>query len=55
MVSHGGGKEADDYLLGKMAKQVMLNNKQEFIDLVHCTLSTEDYLSLLKKRGIILP
>lgn len=48
-MSHGKD-EVDDYLLNMMSLQVKLE-KREFIDLVNCPLSAQDYLKLLGARG----
>jgi len=47
-ISHGK-KEIDDYLIGRMASQTGLT-KNEFIDLIECPLSYEDYIKLLIER-----
>lgn len=48
--SHGRGFDLDDYLLGQMARQVSLSKKQ-FIELIDCPLSREDYERHQKKSG----
>lgn len=48
-VSHGE-REIHDGLLAQMAKQTKLV-KKEFIDLVDCPLTEEEYLKLLRERG----
>lgn len=50
-MSHGKD-EADDFIISFMAKRAGLN-KKEFIDLVKCPLSYEDYVKLLIERGKI--
>lgn len=50
-VSHGGNKEIGDNLIKKMCKQLKLN-KQEFKNLVDCTISKEDYVQKLKNQNI---
>ena len=45
-------KEIPDNLLGQMAKQCKLN-KQDFLNLIDCPLSTEQYESKLRERGIL--
>jgi len=52
-ISHGED-EIHDELLGKMARQVGLN-KRDFIDLIDCPLSFEDYLKRLRAAGKIDP
>jgi predicted RNA binding protein YcfA (HicA-like mRNA interferase family) len=49
MVSHGS-KDIDDHLINKMSMQVKLE-KNKFIDLATCPLSTDDYLKALKDQG----
>lgn len=51
MVSHGKGKEIDDFLIGKMAKQVELDNKQQFLDLVECKMTRDQYILSLTSKG----
>jgi predicted RNA binding protein YcfA (HicA-like mRNA interferase family) len=48
-VSHGSN-EIDDYLINRMSIQVKLE-KNQFIDLINCPLTSEDYLKELKSRG----
>lgn len=45
-----GSSEIDDYLIGKMSNQVRLD-KTQFIDLVECPLSENEYLAELRKNG----
>ena len=48
-VSHGE-KEIHDVLLGQMAKQARLV-KKDFLDLVDCPLSADEYLKKLREGG----
>jgi hypothetical protein len=48
--SHGRGFDLDDFLLGQMARQVSLTKKQ-FLELVDCPLSREEYEKILKTAG----
>jgi hypothetical protein len=50
-LSHGL-KEYPTDLLAKMRAQLHLSGK-EFDDLIHCPLSFEDYLALLRERGVV--
>ncbi len=50
-VSHGA-KEIADGLLGAMARQTRLV-RREFLQLVECPLTAEQYLELLRERGVI--
>ena len=50
-VSHGA-KEIHDGLLSAMAKQTHLR-KKEFLRLIDCPLSEEEYLDLLRERDVI--
>ena len=53
MTSHGSGyKSLDDSLLGQMARQCRLS-KSQFLDLVDCPLSRQDFESVLKDKGAI--
>lgn len=53
MISHGSSyKSLGDDLLSKMAKQCKLV-KKEFIDLINCPLSREEYEQKLKERNLI--
>jgi hypothetical protein len=45
-----GYKALGDGLVSSMAKQLKLQTK-EFVQLVDCSLSAEDYLALLAKKG----
>jgi predicted RNA binding protein YcfA (HicA-like mRNA interferase family) len=48
-ISHSE-KEYDNGLIALMAKQAKLS-KAEFLDLINCPLSKEEYLKLLIKNG----
>jgi hypothetical protein len=50
-VSHGT-KEYGERLIGEMKKQLRLS-KKEFIDLIDCPMTKEDYIQLLIKKGYI--
>lgn len=50
-VSHGSN-EVPDPLLGQMAKQVKLTRNQ-FCELVDCSLTQEGYLAILRDAGHI--
>lgn len=52
-MSHGG-KEIDDYLQGRMARQIGLK-LAEFQELIRCPLSHEELLKILIERGKIQP
>jgi len=44
--------DCDDALLGLMAKQLRLT-KQQFLDLVDCSLDQEGYVKILKEQGAV--
>lgn len=46
------GQDINDYLINKMAKQVHLN-KSDFMDLINCPLSKEEYAEKLREQNII--
>jgi hypothetical protein len=48
-LSHGKNQDIGAHLLGAMAKVLGITTS-EFIDLVKCPLSTEDYLDKKKER-----
>lgn len=50
-ISHGN-KDIDNHLIKQMSFQCKLD-KADFIDLVNCPLSREDYIQLLKKKGLL--
>lgn len=50
-VSHGSS-EVHDSLLGQMARQLRLDRNQ-FCELVDCSLTHEDYLAILRTAGHI--
>jgi predicted RNA binding protein YcfA (HicA-like mRNA interferase family) len=53
MVSHGG-REIDDHLIGLMSSQIRLD-KEEFVKLVECMISKEDYLQkMLRDRAVVI-
>jgi len=49
-VSHGGS-EVDDYLINLMSIQINLEKKQ-FVDMVNCPFTLEDYLKELRSKGL---
>lgn len=49
--SHGRGFDIDDSLLGMMAKQCALTTRAQFLKLIECPLSREDYENLLRQAG----
>lgn len=51
-ISHGEG-EINDFLIKQMSKQTRLE-KNEFLDLINCPLSYEEYIELLKQRGHLI-
>jgi hypothetical protein len=50
-VSHGKNQEVGPRLLGPMAKELGISIK-DFVDLVKCPLSTDEYLSKRMKRSL---
>jgi len=50
-ISHGE-KEIGDKLLGMMARQVRLS-RRDFLNLVDCPLTLDEYLKLLRQAGHI--
>src|SRR5688500_8710589 len=53
-VSHGSGETLGDPLIVKMAAQIKLR-PQEFVDLVKCPLSKEDYKAKMIANGSVIP
>jgi hypothetical protein len=47
-----GASEIDDSMVSRMARQVFLSRK-DFVNLVQCPLSREDYLARLRDQGIL--
>ncbi|MDA0840611.1 MAG: hypothetical protein O3B01_32520 [Planctomycetota bacterium] len=43
----------EDNILGKMRKQLRLDNRQQVVDLIECRLKEDDYNAFLKSKGII--
>ena len=54
LLSHGGNRDIDDRLLATMARQCGLS-RREFMQLIDCSLSQEEYESILVERGAIDP
>ena len=53
-ISRGSGyKDYSDSLVGKVCKQLGLT-KQEFLRLIECPLSHDEYIELLKQRKKII-
>jgi hypothetical protein len=42
-------QDIDDYLIGQMSRQCQLSKKQ-FIDLINCPLSKEEYAEILRNK-----
>jgi hypothetical protein len=49
-VSHGR-KRIGNNRLDKMAKQVELDTREQFYDLVNCPMSLQDYVNILSEKG----
>jgi len=49
--SHGA-RECDDYILGRMAKQLHLS-RQQLERLIDCTMDGEEYIGVLKNTGYV--
>jgi len=45
-------QDLNDYLIGKMSKQLYLN-KKDFIRLIDCPMSEEEYIKILKDKDIL--
>ena len=45
-------QDIDDYLIDQMKKQLFLD-KQDFINLIDCPLSEEDYIKILKDKDLL--
>lgn len=53
-VSHGTGyKVYGDGLLLKMYKTLKLDDKQQLVRLVGCPMTGEEYVEILKNKGVI--
>ena len=46
------GQDIDDYLISKMSTQLYLDRK-DFLGLIDCPLSEEDYIKILKDKNIL--
>ena len=51
-ISHGES-EYDDQLISLMARELNLK-KDSFLNLIECKMKHEDYIKILKKKGILL-
>ena len=51
-ISHGPTHDLGNDLISKMSDQCKLD-KKDFVDLVNCPLSEEEYLNKLKHKGVI--
>jgi len=51
-VSHGSN-EIDDYLIGEMSRQLKMN-KKDFLEFVDCTMTQDEYVSLLRKNNKLI-
>lgn len=52
VMSHGGGEPGKD-LLQEMKRQLYFDSQADFTKFVKCKISYEEYVSFLKKRGVI--
>jgi hypothetical protein len=50
-ISHGE-KDIGDRLLGMMARQLRLS-KRDFLNLIDCPLSFDEYVKLLRNEGVV--
>ena len=48
-----GGNDIGDDLLGKIKRQLRLDNVQQIYNLKLCPMTAEDYLDLLKQKNVI--
>ncbi|MCL2095612.1 MAG: hypothetical protein FWH10_01765 [Oscillospiraceae bacterium] len=46
-------QDLDDYLLASMQKQLELDSRGDFIKLIDCPMSEEDYTEILKNKNIL--
>ena len=51
-ISHGSKKDIDNYLIAKMSLQTHLS-KNEFINLINCPISEEEYIKILQLNEAI--
>ena len=51
-ISHGSSHDLEDFIIKKMATQCKLN-REDFINLANCPLSSEEYIEKLKQEGAI--
>ena len=54
LLSQGGNRDIEDGLLSRMARQCGLS-RREFLALIDCPLTQDDYEALLVERGAIDP
>jgi predicted RNA binding protein YcfA (HicA-like mRNA interferase family) len=45
-------QEINDYLISHMSKQIQLS-KNEFVKFANCTLTENEYIDILKEKGLI--
>jgi len=50
-VSHGPKHDIDDGLISFMKKQLRLETKDQFMDLIKCPLSANGYLEILRRNN----
>ncbi len=54
IISHGSSyKEYSDSLVTAMKKPLYLDTKQEVVDLVNCPMTREDFIGILRGKGLI--
>jgi len=46
-------QDLNDLLLSDMKKQLKLDKMRDFIDLIDCPLSKEDYIKILKAKNLL--
>jgi predicted RNA binding protein YcfA (HicA-like mRNA interferase family) len=51
-VSHGSNHDLGPNLVSLMSKQCQLSKKQ-FMDLVNCPLSADEYVDVLREKGVL--
>jgi len=51
-LSHSSKKDLENFLIGQMSFQCKLD-KNNFIELAKCPMSRDDYLKILKNKGLL--
>jgi hypothetical protein len=52
-ISHGSGKDLNDFLISQMKKQLKLDTSNQAFQFLECSMSEQAYNKILKEKKLI--